>query len=310
MMKYKHELIAVFAGLLILLQIDSVAAAKPPECRDIRTVEVEYSGPGRYDKGLLWRIDTVEGGSGYVFGTIHVSDESVVKLPEPVREALTESRHFVMEAVPDVEQSMLLSGMMFFNDGRQLKELVSESLFERIVNILQSYHLPEQAVLAMKPWAAFVTMSYPSDLRKILDLVLMETALDHGAGVHGLETLQEQGELFNQMPLDDQLRLLADTVCHYETVERDFEIMKSLYLKRDLKGLYLHGQSHAFDDNSAYESLTEKILFERNHTMVKRMLPYLEQGAAFIAVGAMHLPGEDGILNLLSERGHQVTKIY
>ncbi|MEX2524923.1 MAG: TraB/GumN family protein [Gammaproteobacteria bacterium] len=309
MMKYRHRLTA-FIGLFVLLSGNPVAETQPPECRDMRTVEVEYTGPDRFEEGILWRVGAPGDESGYIFGTIHVGDESIVDLPEPVEEALAGSRHFVMEAVPDAEQAMQLSSMMFFSDGRYLKELVSEGMFDRVTTILQSYHLPQQAVLAMKPWAAFVTMSYPADLRKILDLVLMETALDNGARVHGLETLREQGEIFNQMPLDDQLRLLADTVCHYDTVQKDFEIMKSLYLQRDLKGLYIHGQSHAFDDNSAYESLTERILHKRNHTMVERMQEYLEQGAAFIAVGAMHLPGEDGILNLLEKQGYRITKIY
>lgn len=309
MMKYRHKLTAL-TGLFVLLSGNPAAETQPPECRAIRTVEVEYNGPDRFEEGILWRVGPPGEKASYLFGTIHVGDESIVDLPEPVEEALAGSRSFVMEAVPDAEQSMQLSSMMFFSDGRSLKELVSGDMFERITTIMRSYHLPEQAVLAMKPWAAFVTMSYPADLRKILDLVLMETALDNGAGVHGLETLREQGELFNQMPLEDQIRLLADTVCHYDTVEKDFEIMKSLYLKQDIKGLYVHGQSHAFDDNSAYESLTKRILHERNHTMVERMQPYLEEGAAFIAVGAMHLPGEDGILNLLAERGYRITKVY
>jgi len=309
MMKYRHKLTA-FLGLFVLLSGNPAAESQPPECRAMHTVEVEYSGPERFEEGILWRVERGGREAGYIFGTIHVGDESIVDLPQPVEEALAGSSQFVMEAVPDVAQSMQLSSMMFFVDGRQLKEMVSEKMFERITAILQSYRLPEQAVVAMKPWAAFVTMSYPPDLRKILDLVLMEMAQDNGAGIHGLETLAEQGELFNQMPLEDQLRLLADTVCHYDTVAKDFEIMKSLYLQRDLRGLYVHGQSHAFDDNSAYESLTERILHKRNHTMAERMQSYLEEGGVFIAVGAMHLPGEDGVLNLLEKQGFRITRIY
>ena len=110
--------------------------------------------------------------------------------------------------------------------------------------------------------------------------------------------------------MNDQIVLLTDTVCHHDMVLDDFEAMKSFYLKRDLKGLYIYGQRYAFDDNSAYETLTQKLLTERNHTMVERMGPVLEKGNAFIAIGAMHLPGEEGVLALLDQQDYKISRIY
>ncbi len=308
-MKYKHKLLLLLS-LLLIPPAGAVAGERLPECRDMKTVEAEYTGPERFEEGILWRVSRAGMKDSHVFGTIHVGDEAIVNIPDKVDTSLRNSDHFVMEAMPDMEQSAQLSGMMFFQDGRRLNEMVSESMFNRIAGILQSYHLPENAIPALKPWAAFVTMSYPADMRKILDLELMQIAAENGIQVHGLETLVEQGRLFNQLAMENQLRLLADTVCHYETVQKDFEVMKSLYLERDLKGLYVHGQSHAFNDNSIYESLTKRILHERNHTMVERMQPLLEKGNAFIAIGAMHLPGEEGVLNLLHEQGYTVSRIH
>jgi uncharacterized protein YbaP (TraB family) len=276
----------------------------------MRSVEGQYQGPDKFDRGILWRVSRAGKPAGYVFGTIHVGDAAIVDLPTEVNAALVGSERFVMEAVPDAAQAATLSGMMFFDDGRRLNEMVSAAMFERVSAILQAYHLPEEAIPALKPWAAFVTMSYPADMRKILDLELMQIAVESGAEIHGLESLVEQGQIFNQLAMEDQLRLLADTVCHYDTVQEDFEIMKRLYLQRDLKGLYRHGQSHAFDDNSIYESLTRRILHERNHAMVRRMRPLLEKGDTFIAIGAMHLPGEEGVLNLLEEQGYHLTRVY
>ena len=86
--------------------------------------------------------------------------------------------------------------------------------------------------------------------------------------------------------------------------------MKELYLERDLKGLSVFGQRHAFEDNSLYERVTERLLTDRNRLMVERMLPLLDAGDAFVAVGAMHLPGADGLLALLAERGYQIERVY
>jgi hypothetical protein len=112
------------------------------------------------------------------------------------------------------------------------------------------------------------------------------------------------------MKMQDQVRLLTDATCHYETFQRDFEVMKSLYLKRDLKALYLYGQRYSFDDNSVYESLSKRILNDRNHIMADRMQPILEEGNAFIAIGAMHLPGKEGVLALLHGKKYRVSRVY
>ena len=301
------------AIILVLLQgavYGQPASMPPAECRPLHVVKGDYDGPRRFDKGLLWKISRPGTAPSYLFGTIHVGDEAVTRLPEVVSARLHGSRTFVMEALPGTEDFTRLSQMMFFDDHRRLNDFISGSMFDRVVAILAAYHLPEESVSILKPWAAFVTMSYPADMRKILDLQLLETASDKGLQVRGLETLQEQGEIFNRMKMQDQVRLLTDATCHYETFQRDFEVMKSLYLKRDLKALYLYGQRYSFDDNSVYESLSKRILNDRNHIMADRMQPILEEGNAFIAIGAMHLPGKEGVLALLHGKKYRVSRVY
>ena len=301
------------AIILVLLQgavYGQPASMPPAECRPLHVVKGDYDGPRRFDKGLLWKISRPGTAPSYLFGTIHVGDEAVTRLPEVVSTSLKDSRIFVMEALPGMDDSTRLSQMMFFDDHRRLADFISGPMFHRVVAILGAYHLTEETVSLLKPWAAYVTMSYPADLRKILDLQLLETATENGLEVHGLETLPEQGEIFNRMKTQDQVRLLTDAACHYERFQGDFEVMKSLYLKRDLKALYLYSQRYSFDDNSVYDSLTRKILTDRNHVMADRMQPILEKGNAFIAIGAMHLPGREGVLALLQHKKYRISRVY
>ena len=288
----------------------TAAAFNADECRPVSIVEGEYYGPGEFDRGLLWKIEKPGSKPSYIFGTIHVSDKEILALPEQVEQTLKNSDQFFMEVLPDPGDAAATASLMFFNDGKSLRNLVSPALFNRVSEILSVYRLPEVTVSIMKPWAAFMTMSYPPNSGQILDLKLLELARTYNVKAAGLENLEDQLNIFTGMTLQEQLLLLTDTTCHHDMIKKDFENMKALYLQRDLKGLYLYGQRYAFEDNSIYEKMTDAILTKRNYTMIKTMQPALQQGGAFIAVGALHLPGEEGILALLKNQAYKISKIY
>ncbi|MCG8380581.1 MAG: TraB/GumN family protein, partial [Proteobacteria bacterium] len=257
-----------------------------------------------------WKVSKGENNANYVFGTIHVSDPEVTTLPNVVDEALHESDQFVMEALPDAEQMLSLSQLMFFNDGRKLSEYIDKSIYNKTIEILSSYFLGSDSVSVMKPWAAFLMMNYPPDQGAALDLVLLSIAQQNGASVSGLESLKEQGDIFNELTIDEQVKLLTDTVCHYDVVRQDFEVLKEFYLKQDLGGLYNHTRRFSTIEEPVYKKLMKKLITDRNITMVKRMQPTLEKGKSFIAIGAMHLSGEDGVLALLEKQGYKVSVVY
>ena len=306
-MKSVPEILLLF---LLLIPAFPPAAAQEDACRPLQVVEAELDGPERFHRGLLWQVSREGVPVGHVFGTIHVDDEEVVNLPGPVRERLDESRYFVMETLPSAEDALNYSMAMFFLDGTRLDDLVSRGTYEKTLDILGDYDLTGELVRVMKPWAAYVIMSYPAEMGTVLDFSLLERARGNGAEVAGLESYQEQIDIFGAMPLTDQARILTDTVCHYERVTADLEVMKALYLDRDLEGLYVYGQRYAFDDNSVYDQVSERLISGRNRLMAERMEAWLERGGAFIAVGAMHLPGEDGVLNLLEKNDYTVKRIY
>ncbi|TAJ92222.1 MAG: TraB/GumN family protein [Gammaproteobacteria bacterium] len=299
----------IYAGMLWLVSMQAFAL-EAPECRGLELAAYSYSGPAIYDRGLLWRIEGNAATPSHLFGTIHVADREILAIPTPVSEALAASKVFVMETLPDLEQLAALPELLFFQQGESLRKLISRPLFDRTAEILEAYFLSPENVSRIKPWAAFLTMNYPAGSGAVLDEMLLNRALEQGAATHGLESMREQLDIFEDLPQDQQLRLLADTVCHYEVVTDDFAVMKRLYLSRDLKGLYEYSNRYAATDEPMYKELLTNLLTRRNQVMAERMLPYLEQGAAFIAVGAMHLPGDEGILSLLRERGFKLVPLY
>src|SRR5690606_13751281 len=174
--------------LSLFLLSPGAAWADLPGCRPLGEGAPEYEGPARFDRGMLWKISREDVEPSFLFGTIHMGDEAILALPEEVSDALAKTVVFAMEVVPDPAQSMMLASLMHFTDGRTLEELVPGDLYRRAVEILAAYHVPEQAVVAMKPWAAFLVMSYPPQMGPVLDFHLYGLARAQGDVVHGLES--------------------------------------------------------------------------------------------------------------------------
>ena len=87
--------------------------------------------------------------------------------------------------------------------------------------------------------------------------------------------------------------------------------IKEAYLARDIGAIYqLMSESPMADDPELMQLFKERVIDQRNARMVERMMPRLAEGKAFIAVGALHLPGERGVLNLLDQRGYAITRVY
>jgi uncharacterized protein YbaP (TraB family) len=313
MMQFKNKLILNHLLTPLFLFLVSPAWAELASQRDCRALEIvsgDVDSPSKYADALLWKVTKGNTRASYIFGTIHVSDPKIVNLPQEVNSTLNNTDIFVMEALPVTDEALKLSQMMFFSDGSTLKDFIDDELFEKTANILRDYAFPTEAVLVMKPWAAFLIMNYPAGEGMPLDLQLLQKAQQNGAEIHGLESLSEQGEIFSTMNFDTQVKFLLDTICHYDVVKSDFEKMKSLYLERDLKGLFIQSNQYSFSKEPIYKDLMKSLLVDRNHTMTERMQDILDKGNAFIAIGAMHLPGEEGVLSLLGKQGYKIHSIY
>jgi hypothetical protein len=297
-------------GLLIWTCVARADQITQNDCRTVEPASHNKSESLDFSDAILWKIFKAGQAPSYVFGTIHVADPRITNLPEPVNERLNNASVYVMEALPEPEEAVRMSQMMFYSDGTSLKDFIDAGLFDRVAEILSNYQLSAETVTFLKPWAAFLIMNYPPEDGLPLDLQLLNTARENGAVLHGLETLTEQGNVFSEMELDTQIQLLMDTLCNYEIVSNDFEQMKLFYLDRDLQGLFDYSNKYSFSEEKIYKNLVRRLLTDRNYIMVERMQPFLEQGDAFIAIGAMHLPGEDGVLSLLVSKGYKVTAVY
>jgi len=267
---------------------------------------------GRFDKGLLWKIEPVGATPSYLFGTMHSDDPRVVQLPAPVQQVFDRAASVTLEVELDPQALISLATALMLTDGSNLESLIGHDLYNRTLQVMRAQGIPDVVVANMKPWAVAVTLMTPPDQSgAVLDQVLYQQAISSGKNVSGLETVAEQMALFDGLPLSDQITLLRDTLDNLSDIAQMLEELQVAYLDRNLKRLVEINEAAMQDSNPQLaKDFNQKVIIDRNHRMAERMKSRLEEGNHFIAVGALHLPGKEGLLTLLSGRGYRITRIY
>ena len=262
--------------------------------------------------GLLWEISGPGISPSVVFGTIHSEDPEVLRLATPVRQAFDAARQVVVEVLLDADAMVFSSSAMLLMDGRLLSDVIGQSLFKKVSSAIQARGIPEVVLERMKPWAAAVTLSMPTpETGEVLDMALYHQALEAGKQVYGLETIQEQLRVFDALPETDQVVLLQDTVENFTLIDAMHAELLSAWKQRDLDRLMaINAEAMEGGDQQLADDFQQRLIVERNRRMAERMQPYLNAGGAFVAIGALHLPGADGVLNLLQRQGYTVRVVY
>lgn len=266
----------------------------------------------QYNQGLLWEITPASGKPSYLFGTIHSDDSRVINLPIPVKSKFEQARVFCAEMKMDMATQIRMSqGMMYLN-GQRLNQKIDESLYRKTVSLVANYGIPETMAPMLKPWAAGLMLSIPKpETGMFLDYMLYQNAQEAGKELCGLETPAEIVDMFDNTPLQTQVNLLRSAVREYPNMDKTFEEMLKLYLARDLAGLSDYSDKELEKSGKDVSALVnDKLVAMRNRNMLKTMQEHLSKGHAFIAVGALHLPGEYGMLRMLEDQGYRVKAIY
>jgi len=265
----------------------------------------------QYERGLLWRVEGKGAAPSHVFGTIHLADPRVTKLPPAVEREFDRARSVALELTLDSSNILLLANRMLYTDGRDLESVAGAELFGKAAAITAGLGLPEQILRAFKPWAvALVLSAPPQDPANVLDFVLAQRAQAKGKPVRELEGMEEQIGVLEGLPEADQVALLRQAVENRGRMQDWIGRLVDAYLARDLAAMQRISEESSGGDARVNEVYTERLLGQRNERMVERMEPWLAEGGAFVAMGALHLYGERGVLALLQGRGYRVTRVY
>jgi uncharacterized protein YbaP (TraB family) len=272
-----------------------------------------HAGP--FERGLLWRVERQGSSPSYVFGTLHSTDVRAVVLPRPVAEAFHRSRVFAMEVyLSDAEEADFFEAMQF-DDGTMLAPLLGEPWFDRLKRALGTDAPADEILARTKPWAALLRVATPRTPTPgtTLDRELLVMARARHMSVMGLEALVEQVAAFDAIPLDTQLALLRHALDHRDALQAQVEPTIRAWLERDLRALSRINRAIEQGDPELarhYAILTRHVVDGRSALMAHRLYLPLKRGGVFVAVGALHLVGAQGLLALLEQQGYRITRVY
>jgi uncharacterized protein YbaP (TraB family) len=272
----------------------------------------------RYGQGLLWQVARDGKPVAHVFGTIHLADPEILALPTPVSDAFRGASSLSVETVLDGEAIKTLGMAMALPPGRNLQDMVSPDVFQRAVAAATPYGLQAEQLNRLKPWAVAMLITVPPDeiMRRnsgqlALDLWFVNEARAAEKPVHALETVMEQVDVFESLPVADQAAYLRAAAIDLAEKQRLMTAMKAAYLRRDLDAVRgISRENMPAADRPFAERLEKGLLEARNRHMTERMVAHFAEGNAFVAIGALHLPGDDGVLHLLEQRGYTLMRKY
>lgn len=267
------------------------------------------------DNAIFWEIS----GNGlsrpsYLFGTYHLLSGAYLKKLPRVETAFEKANGVVVETEMDSSKIMQMFSMLVMQD-KKLSDLVSKEDYQMLTSEVQeSTGTPIDLLAQLKP--AFITVMLTVTYARTgissnseeftgapLDTYFATVGRQEKKVVSTFETMEEQMRLlFDHHPVEEQARQLVEFVRSKDEMIKVQDDLLSSYLRQDLNGLYALYQQYEkrFGD-------TSWLLDDRNENWIKQLPAMLEEGNRFIAVGALHLAGKKGLVELLRKQGYTVT---
>jgi uncharacterized protein len=265
---------------------------------------------------LLWRIDREP--PSYLFGTIHVPDPRVLALAPAVEGALRDSAAVYTEIALGAQDQQQAQGVLQLPDGETLADALPPALYARAESFAKERGVPLALLQNQKVWVLATLLPLLGYLGRgpALDQELWNWAERHGKRTAGLETLELQVRAMESAGRAGELALLEATLGdleHAAAQGRDsIDALIELYLEGDEQRIAEHAYAFVDRSDAVLGRLLSALIDERNDYMsaaIAQRLADAPAQAQFFAVGAMHYPGERGILAQLRARGMHLTRL-
>jgi hypothetical protein len=294
----RHHLRATLLSLLALAATSACGTAASSAAVPGRAIEARPDDHGLRGP-FLWELQGPRAPS-YLFGTLHLGFRADHELPDWVWDRLSACDTFVMETNLSKVDVVEVARLASLPEGQSLSEMLPPDNWQELVEMTG---LPESALRSRQPWFASQLVFqhlYPTPVP--LDLALMQRASELDKEIAFLEDWKFQlGVLARTITARD----LAELLVPEGKGRRDMADLIAAYRSGDFERLAELSEGERAGDPERHEVL----LAARNRDWIPRLKPHLDRGRAFVAVGAAHFPGTDGLIELLRAEGYVLTRV-
>jgi len=266
------------------------------------------------DKSFLWRVQS-DKSNIYILGSVHFLKKESYPLNKTIEKAFDSTQKLVLEVDLKSEDAGRVQTVTIekgINRDRTLQQNVSPETYSLAEKRAQELGIDIRALSPLKPWLVALTMT-ALQLQKLgfdpnygVDRYLVERAVKSGKTIVGLETVAFQIGLIDQLPERDQESMLRQSLKEMDLLDRGLDQIVRAWSTGDvttLEGLLLSGMQE-------YPAVHQTVIVDRNRRWLPRIEKMIELGeSTLIAVGAAHLVGKDGVIELLKARGYTVEQM-
>lgn len=264
----------------------------------------------------LYKVEK-NGTSSYLFGTVHVGDASMKGLPANVTKAIDKSDEVIVEVdiskLTPMQMQQRSMPFMMLKGGKTLQTELSKQNYSKLKGYFSKKSIDIAMFNGLKPWAVMVTMMQIefqnagfSDQTGI-DKQVLAYAKDHNIKIGELETLEQQLQMFDGMALLSN-EMIEETFEQLADINTYFIKLVNAWKNGDMDTLTEY-YNMSFDESNYGEISEQVMLVNRNDKWVEQLVPRLTKEKLFIAVGALHLPEQHGLIKQLKDKGFSVTRL-
>ncbi|MCE9520789.1 MAG: TraB/GumN family protein [Verrucomicrobia bacterium] len=257
-----------------------------------------------------------DGHSIYLAGTIHLLREKDYPLPKVFEQAYKDSSKLIFELPPNSEGNgeivLRMRKLGTYPEGAKLSDQLGADTLKRVQEWAEKNDYPMSAITRYRPWflsltiAAIEYQALGAESGRGLDTWFEKRATADGKPGAGLETVEYQLTLFASLPDKIQEQLLLQTLSEAETMKKDYEDMIAAWRSGEMDKL----QEFLYRDADKFPELMQEFLVKRNLAWVAPLMSYLEKGErVMVLVGAGHLGGKTGLLELLKAKGCTIRQL-
>lgn len=253
------------------------------------------------------------GGRIYLCGTIHILRETDYPLAPAYEAAYAGSEKLIFELPPGTAESSnaKMQAIAALPDGQTLAGLVGHEMTATVSDWAMKHGIPNASLVRFQPWyislmiAAVEYNQLGAQPDKGVDNYFEARAARDKKPAEGLETVDFQISLFTQLTADQQKDLLKQTLAEVKTMSDDFKKLLEAWKQGDLDALH----EMLYREAEQYPDLLDLFLLNRNKAWITRLDESLKKSEhVMLLVGAAHLTGKQGLIELLKAKGYSVER--